>query len=76
MSVSPDLLYMLAKTLQIQMPGPQVLQPGQPVTASLVPPVADLHATDIVSGILDVTWLAKELRFDTTVLGLQPQPID
>lgn len=41
-------------------------QPGQPVGAKVIPPLGEIDATDIVSGDLDLTWITKDVMYQTS----------
>jgi hypothetical protein len=66
MAVPLQVLQSLASTFSAVREGPQQIAPGQPVNVQLVPASAsDLHATDVLTGALDLTWVTKNVRFTT-----------
>src|SRR5437763_1128456 len=66
MPIPLEVLQSLASTFSAVRDGPQAVEPGQLVNVHLIPSSAsDLHATDILSGALDLTWITKDVRFNT-----------
>ena len=45
-------------------------QPGQPVTAHIIPPLDSLDVTEALTGDVDITWVAKDVLFGNN--DLQP----
>jgi hypothetical protein len=75
MAVPLDILNDLASVLSIGIDGSRTVQPGQPLTAKIVPPVSDLRAADILSVPATLTWITKNLVFATGQTGLQGEPL-
>ncbi len=68
MTVPVEVLTNLAHSLQVVRSGPAAVQPGQRVGVKVVPPASDLQVTDVINGVIDISFLTKNIRFkDATV---------
>ncbi len=68
MTVPVEVLTNLAHSLQVVRSGPAAVQPGQRVGVKVVPPASDLQVTDVIDGLIDISFLTKNIRFkDATV---------
>jgi hypothetical protein len=76
MAVPVEILNDLASILRIEVPGSHQIQPGQPVTARIAPPVSELRAADVLSLPVVLTWISKGLVFATGSTGLQQEPLN
>lgn len=78
MPVDPELLESLARSLSIVRDGPAVLEPGQPVNVRLAPDPSRLTATDILRAPVDLTFLAKNIRYGDATLepNLEPSHVN
>jgi hypothetical protein len=56
----------IAKTLRIVLTSTQTVQPGQRVTASLVPASPEIDASDLANGVLNLAMTSKDLLFGGT----------
>ena len=79
MPIPIDVLNNLANTLRIDLTGPAQPAPGQAATAQIVPQLSDISVTDVLDGVVNVTWITKDVRFSTarleptlTAAGLDP----
>ena len=63
MTVSAEALQALANAFQLVLGGGPEIQPGQPISAEPVPPETGLTATDFISAPVDLTFIAKNVRF-------------
>ena len=75
MAVPPAILDDLASVLRIELEGSPIVQPGQPLTAKVIPPASDLRATDVLSLPASLTWITKSLIFAAGQTGLQGEPL-
>ncbi|HEX6289541.1 MAG TPA: hypothetical protein VFZ66_10140 [Herpetosiphonaceae bacterium] len=80
MPIPIDVLNNLAKTLRIDLTGPAQPAPGQTATAQIVPQLSDIGVTEVLDGVVNVTWITKDVRFSTAKLeptlaaaGLDPK---
>jgi hypothetical protein len=70
-NVQADAVLNLVKPLfRIVLTSASRLQPGQPVTASLIPSEPSLDVSDLANGVLNLAWTAKDLLFDN------PNPVE
>lgn len=78
MPVSLAALQALASSFTATRNGPQTVNPGQVVGFKLAPTSAgDLQVTDLVDGAVKMTWIAKNVRFNTALTeGLLAAPAD
>lgn len=71
MAVPLEVLQSLASAFSAVRTGSQLVQPGTPVAVKLLPAsAAGLTATDLVAGQLELTWITKDVRFNT--FGIEP----
>ncbi|MDQ6770883.1 MAG: hypothetical protein M3Z54_12945 [Gemmatimonadota bacterium] len=76
MSITSDALYALATTLQIEVPAPHTVTPGQVITASIAPQLSQMRVPFVSDQVINAIWLAKNLRIADTATGLQTLPLD
>ncbi len=50
--------------LQLVLTSPTQVQPGQPVTAAVIPSVPVIDASELANGVLNLAWIAKDVLFD------------
>lgn len=65
------ILQAVLATLRITARSPAIVQPGDPLRASLVPASPQINASELVNGVLNVALLTKDAAFnDLTVANL------
>jgi hypothetical protein len=65
MAVPLTSLQAIAASFSAIRTGPELAQPGSPVVADVVGPTGALTATDLVSAPFSLTWISKDVRFNT-----------
>lgn len=60
-----EVLQGILDSLRVQRIAGGTPQPGQLVEVELVPPLTGLSVTDVLTGELDLTWVAKDVLFGT-----------
>lgn len=58
-----QILQAVRNQLQLVLTSPTHVQPGQPVAASLVPTAPEIDASELVNGVLNLGWAAKDVLF-------------
>lgn len=72
MAVTLEHLQALAATFSSVRAGPQQVLAGEHVLVRLVrSSLSDLHVTDVIAGALNLTWITKDVRFESATL--QPE---
>lgn len=49
--------------LQLVLTSPTHIQPGQPVTASLIPTTQEIDVSELANGVLNLAWVGKDVLF-------------
>jgi hypothetical protein len=65
-----QILDIVRQQLQLVLTSPTRVQPGQPVTAALVPSTPVLDVSELANGVLNLAWAAKDVLFNT------PNPVE
>ena len=63
-----SVLAAVASTLRLVLTSAQTVQPGQLVTASLVPAAPEIDASDLANGILNLAMTSKDILFGGTAI--------
>src|SRR5688572_25451366 len=58
-----QILAAVQKQVQITRTSPTYVQPGQPVTAAVVPSSPVIDASDLANGVLNLAWVTKDVLF-------------
>ena len=68
MAVPIEVLQALATSFTAARLGPEQVQPGVPICFRVTPTSVDAKATDVVAGALNLTWIAKNVRFNNATI--------
>jgi hypothetical protein len=59
-----QILGIVSKQIQLALTSSATVQPGQPVTAAVIPSAPVIDVSELASGVLNLAWIAKDVLFD------------
>lgn len=71
-----QILDVVSKRLQLVLTSTSHVQPGQPVTATLIPASPEIDVSELANGVLNLAWVAKDVLFNTATPVEVPTPTE
>lgn len=71
-----QILESIRRRFHLVLTSPTQLQPGQPLTAAVIPSLQEIDASDLATGVLNLAGVVKDVLFDDTNPVSVPTPAE